>query len=389
MGMRKCFFLVIVLVACGQDTYSPVDSGPDSIPTVGGGSDGSSCEGGQAACGTTCVDTQTDARNCGSCGHDCLGGTCTSAVCQPFTIAQGQAAVTRLVPNGTKLYWSRSATGVQTAGVYAADLDGQNAATLYDAGGGKICNGLLVSASDSYFFCTGAIYDCQLPSCSSSPSSLTSVANVADTAFDTTNDRIYFSVRTPYNSQTGGYIASIPTIGGTPSRLVSADQPNPANLIIDGGNVYWLDVGTYLNDLPQHDGGVRSATLGTSQSSSIVAADGASYNYSGLALGGTTVYYGAGDSYEIHSVATTGGSPSTYATSLASAPIAEIVTDATYVYWTEAVQLNGGVYRCAKASCTTPTALATKQDAPQALAQDAVSIYWANDLGGEIRRLAK
>ena len=127
---------------------------------------------------------------------------------------------------------------------------------------------------------------------------------------------------------------------------------------------------------------VRGIASSGRRVSSVVVADGASYNYSGLAVSGATVYYGVGDANQIHSVPTTGGSPSTYATSSAI----EIIADATYVYWTDG---SGNVYRCAKASCTTPTALATQQNAPLALAQDAVSIYWANYLGGEIRRLAK
>jgi hypothetical protein len=35
-------------------------------------------------CGGTCVDLQTDARNCGRCGHDCLVGACYAGSCQPF-----------------------------------------------------------------------------------------------------------------------------------------------------------------------------------------------------------------------------------------------------------------------------------------------------------------
>src|SRR4051812_48420937 len=30
------------------------------------------------------ADLKTDAKNCGSCGHDCLGGACTAGKCAPF-----------------------------------------------------------------------------------------------------------------------------------------------------------------------------------------------------------------------------------------------------------------------------------------------------------------
>ncbi len=40
------------------------------------------CQTSQTACGTKCVDTQTDADNCGSCGNSCNGKACVSGMCQ-------------------------------------------------------------------------------------------------------------------------------------------------------------------------------------------------------------------------------------------------------------------------------------------------------------------
>lgn len=47
-----------------------------------GGTTGSAGAGGTA----TCSNTASDAANCGACGHSCLGGTCSSGICQPFTL---------------------------------------------------------------------------------------------------------------------------------------------------------------------------------------------------------------------------------------------------------------------------------------------------------------
>ena len=41
-----------------------------------------------AAGSSGCGDLQGDNRNCGSCGHDCLGGACVAGQCQPKLIAQ-------------------------------------------------------------------------------------------------------------------------------------------------------------------------------------------------------------------------------------------------------------------------------------------------------------
>lgn len=40
---------------------------------------------GKAACSGACVDTQTDTKNCGSCGHGCTGGNCASGKCPSLT----------------------------------------------------------------------------------------------------------------------------------------------------------------------------------------------------------------------------------------------------------------------------------------------------------------
>jgi hypothetical protein len=41
------------------------------------------CPSGQTACGTSCVDLQTDPKNCGKCATACASGVCTAGVCRP------------------------------------------------------------------------------------------------------------------------------------------------------------------------------------------------------------------------------------------------------------------------------------------------------------------
>jgi hypothetical protein len=50
------------------------------------GSGSCTCAAGKTACPTACTDLQSDSGNCGTCGHDCLGGTCVSGACQPVGI---------------------------------------------------------------------------------------------------------------------------------------------------------------------------------------------------------------------------------------------------------------------------------------------------------------
>lgn len=333
----------------------------------------------------SCVDLKTDPKNCGTCGHDCVGGACTAGSCQPTTLATGQNAIMKLVPTAAKLYWARSKTNTQTGGIYVADLDGQNATPLYDAGATAYCTGLAVTSTAAYFDCANELFRCALPSCSSNPTPLLAVAGVGDVAFDATNDRLYFTIGTPYNAQTGGYVASVPSTGGASTRLTIADQPGPGVLTIDSGFVYWLDSGTYLSDNPQNNGGARKAPFGTNQPVTVVAADPTGTDWAALALQGGTVYWSgfSGSTGQIRSAPTVGGSPSTYTATVTKSPARTVVADASYVYWSED---QTGIYRCEK-NCTKPTLIATSATT-LALAQDTASIYWANSVG-EIRRLAK
>ncbi|HEY2366067.1 MAG TPA: hypothetical protein VGH87_06775 [Polyangiaceae bacterium] len=328
------------------------------------------------------ADTQNDKKNCGTCGHDCVGGQCSAGVCQVATLVAGQAAISAIAPTQTKLYWSRGATTTQHGGIFSSDLDGQNLAMLYD-GNSSYCMGLQVTSNATYFDCGNEIYKCALPSCSQTPTPLLAMSGVAATALDATNQALYFSVGTPYNQQTGGFVASMPLSGtGSYTRLVTADQPSPNSLLIANGVVYWLDSGTYTNDNITGNGGVRSAPLGTNQIFADLVNDKTAIDYTGLALSGSTIYYGIGSGNAIHSVATIGGSFSTYTTSTTN-EILVLIADANALYWAD----NSKIEKCALGSCTTPQTFASGQN-PSVMAQDTASVWWANG-GGEIRRLAK
>lgn len=64
----------------GLDAPAPIDASEAGPPSCG--------DAGLELCGDAgCVSTADDAENCGACGHSCLGGTCSSGICQPFFLA--------------------------------------------------------------------------------------------------------------------------------------------------------------------------------------------------------------------------------------------------------------------------------------------------------------
>jgi hypothetical protein len=52
----------------------------------------------------SCVDTTSDGKNCGACGHDCLGGACTAGQCQPIGLAQYTGNLTTIFVGAQYVY---------------------------------------------------------------------------------------------------------------------------------------------------------------------------------------------------------------------------------------------------------------------------------------------
>jgi hypothetical protein len=66
----------------GDTGTHPSDTATSDTTVTDGGSDGTTCLAPKKLCGTACVDTTSDGKNCGACGTVCGDGTtCLSSVC--------------------------------------------------------------------------------------------------------------------------------------------------------------------------------------------------------------------------------------------------------------------------------------------------------------------
>lgn len=72
-----------------------------------GGQGGSAGTGGGSPCG----DTQTDPKNCGACGHDCLGGACQAGMCQPEVLRDNFINDPYFLVDDNQLFWCSSSDG--------------------------------------------------------------------------------------------------------------------------------------------------------------------------------------------------------------------------------------------------------------------------------------
>jgi hypothetical protein len=69
------------------------------------------------------IGSMTDPQNCGSCGHDCGAGACTSGACQKFLVATATAPPDTLVSDGTHLFWGITGS-MQLGEIHRANIDG-------------------------------------------------------------------------------------------------------------------------------------------------------------------------------------------------------------------------------------------------------------------------
>ena len=62
------------------------------------------CQCSGTTCGGSCVNTQIDSSNCGSCSHSCIGGTCSSGQCQPVAAVTGAGSASAAVIGADNTY---------------------------------------------------------------------------------------------------------------------------------------------------------------------------------------------------------------------------------------------------------------------------------------------
>jgi hypothetical protein len=106
--------------ACGSATCTGTSSqaagtcsqGTCSLPAPVSCKTGASCSGnacacplGTSDCGTACANLDSDPKNCGACGHDCLGGPCQGGICQPYKLGDVPTGYSGwLIPDGGRVY---------------------------------------------------------------------------------------------------------------------------------------------------------------------------------------------------------------------------------------------------------------------------------------------
>ncbi|HEY2366568.1 MAG TPA: hypothetical protein VGH87_09290, partial [Polyangiaceae bacterium] len=331
-----------------------VDATPDVAPT---------CEAGLEICNNVCTDPstyQTDDKNCGFCGHDCQGNTCTAGMCAPDTIGSTLPTPSYLAVDGTNVYVTTAGDVYSTTSgeVYQCPVAGCPTKLGPMTSGLNNPNGITLDSSKVYWVNSGdlgspdgSVMSCPLSDCGKNNSTRVKIAKniqfVQGITLDATN--VYFGVWGA-NPFLDGHIDACPLAGcpGTPTAMITG-QYKPLFVALDGSNIFMAAPGGSAAIAYLESGPIPGPTTGTRIWSGSI-----QNHIAGFSLFAQQLYFTDDFKGEIAACPeTTCTAPVTLATSLSN-PEA-IAVDAKGIYWID----DNGIETCPITGCTTPTLLAT------------------------------
>lgn len=288
------------------------DAGFDASDDAGdAGSGDASCNG----------NFQTDDKNCGQCGHSCLGGKCSSGVCQPVVVG---------------------ATGLDGGSVRSITVDGPT--IFYGTGVG---------------FLNGTVERCPTSGCTLG-TVLATIPSAAQT-IATAGGRVY------WNEVVTAGPNSVSVDGGAVTALETGNLPS--QVLVDNGHLYWSD-----GESP--DTPVRTCTppnCGANFDSDVTTL--LPNGSSAIAISGTTLY-AAQEATNYLRFCTIGS-----CTNMVDVGVNKqadgLTADDNFLYFTDLIS---GVWRCpARSACGTPTAVALGEATPSNILVDGTFLYWTNN----------
>jgi hypothetical protein len=326
---------------------------------IGGSAGSGGAAGSAGAAGTAgCGNTQTDPVNCGSCGHDCLGGDCVLGKCQRIVLATGQTGPEYPVVDATHVYWTNASSVARVA------KTGGAVETLDQIGSQN--EGLAVDATHAFFADRVGHFIYRVPKAGGTATPIAQNQSVPQT--------VGLDAQYVYWASNGdGAIRRVLKGGGTVEDL-DTNQTGAYALAVDGTDVFWALT----------SGEVRK--LSTASCCAVTPlASGVGAGVFSLAVDTTHVYWVSQSGSNVNRVARGGGTTEEVAVVIGGDGIA---LDATHAYVGQDAN-PGTVHRMLKQVGALAEGYVTNQDHPRGVAVDATAIYWANTDEGAIYKLAK
>jgi hypothetical protein len=352
--------------AAADASAADVSSSPDS------GDGGPACEGGAI-----------DPLNCGTCGHDCLGGTCFQGTCRQVAILAGESAPAYVAVDATHVYWSDD--GPQTAAILSALKNGTQRAPIVPSlpfANRVLSNGPFVYYN-AEFNGTVAKFDVS--------QGVNTVFAPASTPYSPTGLALSADAGTLYwlgQADEGGVSIHAQTLPFGPQTILSHDTDGKlAQGLAADDSALFFTAGGY-STTTDHQNLKRIDATGCPDASSCGTILHAGVYITAVAVDGTYVYWSEQSAYGgVGPIArrakdVDGGGFLTLVPSANNARF--LMVDGPWLYWTEyepATSASGPVGRVGRVA-TDGTGgavyLSDHQAYPLGLASDATSIYWVN-----------
>jgi hypothetical protein len=344
------------------------------------------------------ADTQTDPSNCGTCGHNCLGGACQAGACQPVVLVSGTSlGVSSFAIDSTSVYWTQASTGsggpIPPSGIVSkCPIAGCTSPPTTLATAQAYPQGIWVGGPNLYWLDDNAatLMQCSVD-CNDNAMTFHQWSGIGPGGFAATATGAFLS--------SGGIVYECPASGCASPATFASGQATPVDIVLSGADVYWINGGTLTGGkaVQYVDGGVMTCPVEGCDGGPTTLASGLSYP-SGLAVNGTTAYWAQGNSIFACSITGCGGTPTTIASLPASHAIVEaIAVDATDVYFGSTDGPSDApweIRRCPRSGCAAGSTLLSSTPSGQGgpvgeIAVDATRIYFASGDCSQILALAK
>jgi sugar lactone lactonase YvrE len=347
------------------DVSVPTDATADTSSNDAG----PTCAPGQAPCGQTCVDLQTNEQNCGRCGRSCGGSGCEKGACAKLVLATAEK------PHGiaiddTEVYFTTYNGGGSD---FVATVSKKPGNALTKLAERQDLPSLLAIANKRVYWTNwstghvrsaGAplgqfIENAQLPSGSGAPFGIVATgASVFAVSYDT------------------GNVYSIPVTQGTPTEVGKTAK--------SATSMAALNNSLFVTAQNNPGAGLYRVNPATKESMNLAAGARAW----GVAAAGTSVYFSDHIAGTITRIALGGGGGITVIAKNLGAPRG-VAVDNTHVYWADFG--TGSIARVPRdAQAVTPEeVIATGLSGVTSIALDANFVYFAALNAGVVGKVAK
>lgn len=249
-----------VVDGCEADLTSPATCGSctnackapsNATATCTGTTCGFQCLAGFSDCNMSAVDgceidTTSDPKNCGMCGHDCAGLGCSQSQCQAIVLASALASPLGIAADATYLYWSESgsaAGGFNDGRVARMPLAGGAIEVL--ASGLSSAAGLVLDAANVYVAIAGdsgmAYANGTIAKVPKMGGALTTLATAPGAFVLTTDGTTLFAGAIGPAANTTGAIYTVPMTGG-PTTMISSNGASVFGVAVNATDLYFSEL---------------------------------------------------------------------------------------------------------------------------------------------------